>query len=127
MVRGYLELALGACLLATAPSQAQTVKKSQAGTSPDRAEVKPKIAAQAKARSKALKAQKANPASNEKIDLNGATKEQLTKLPGITEAYADKIIAGRPYLTKAHLVTHNVLPHGVYTAIKGLVVAKQPR
>jgi competence protein ComEA len=59
------------------------------------------------------------------VDINSATKEELKKLPGIGDADADKIIAGRPYLTKAHLVTHNIISAGVYQTIQQMVVARQ--
>lgn len=61
------------------------------------------------------------------VDLNGATKEQLKKLPGITDELATKIIAGRPYMSKAHLVTHNILPADLYYPIKDRVAAIQPK
>ena len=83
----------------------------------------PKSPAPAAAKGKP-KRYKAVPAG-QLVDINGATKEELKKLPGVTDTYADKIIAGRPYLTKAHLVTHNVLPAGLYESIKKRIVAKQ--
>lgn len=83
----------------------------------------PKNSASAATKAKP-KRDKAVPAG-QLVDINGATKEELKKLPGITDAFADKIIAGRPYLTKAHLVTHNVLPAALYESIKKRIVAKQ--
>ena len=61
----------------------------------------------------------------EPVDINSASKEELKKLPGISDADADKIIAGRPYLTKAHLQTHNIVSPGVYQSLRPLVVARQ--
>jgi len=60
------------------------------------------------------------------VDINSASKKELKTLPGIGDAEADKIIAGRPYLTKAHLTTRDILPRGVYENLKMLVIAKQP-
>jgi competence protein ComEA len=71
------------------------------------------------------KKSKAAPPKVEPVDINSATKEQLKKLPGIGDAEADKIIAGRPYLSKAHLQTHNIVSPGVYQALSPLVVARQ--
>lgn len=60
------------------------------------------------------------------VNINGATREELKKLPSIGDLEADKIIAGRPYATKAHLVTQKVIDRGVYEKIRKLIVAKQP-
>ena len=60
------------------------------------------------------------------VDINSASKKELKTLPGIGDAEADKIIAGRPYLTKAHLTTRDILPRGVYENLKTLVIARQP-
>lgn len=94
----------------------------------DDAQVKPEIAAKTKARSKELKAEKAKAKATppqEQVDINRASKEELMKLPGMTEAYAAKVIAGRPYKTKVHLVTHDVLPYALYTSLKARIAAKQ--
>jgi competence protein ComEA len=56
------------------------------------------------------------------VDINNATREQLKTLPGIGDAEADRIIAGRPYLSKANLVTHNIIDRGVYENIKRKIV-----
>ena len=91
-------------------------------------EVQPQKAKQANAAVKAkAAASKSKPAAPtiEPVDINSASKEELKKLPGIGDADADKIIAGRPYLTKAHLQTHHIVSPGVYQGLRERVVARQ--
>jgi hypothetical protein len=61
----------------------------------------------------------------ELLDINSATKEQLSALPGIGDAYSDKIIAGRPYKTKAELTQKKIIPDSVYKKIQSMIIAKQ--
>jgi len=58
------------------------------------------------------------------VDINSASKAQLKTLPGIGEAEAQKIADGRPYLSKADLVTSKVLPAGIYLSLKNRIIAK---
>jgi DNA uptake protein ComE-like DNA-binding protein len=71
------------------------------------------------------KASPATASASAKLDINTATKAELAKLPGIGDAYSDKIIAGRPYKAKTDLVSKKILPQHVYDKIAGQIIAKQ--
>jgi len=60
------------------------------------------------------------------VDINSASRAELKQLPGIGDAEADRIIAARPYPSKAKLVAEKVLPYESYLNLKGRIIAVQP-
>jgi hypothetical protein len=58
------------------------------------------------------------------LDINAATAEQLKALPGIGDAYSEKIIKGRPYQRKDELVQKKILPRTTHEQIKYKIMAK---
>jgi DNA uptake protein ComE-like DNA-binding protein len=59
------------------------------------------------------------------LDINTATADQLKALPGISDAYSEQIIKGRPYQRKDELVQKKILPRATYEGIKYKIVVKQ--
>ncbi|HEY7657200.1 MAG TPA: helix-hairpin-helix domain-containing protein [Burkholderiales bacterium] len=107
LIAAALLLSASVCVAAESKAAAQT---EAAGTP--------------KAAEKGAKAKKPVTPDNP-VDINSASKAQLKKIPGVNDAVADKIIAGRPYLSKAHLVTRNVISGVHYAQIKDLIIARQ--
>lgn len=60
------------------------------------------------------------------VDINSASRAELKTLPGIGDAEAARIIAARPYPSKAKLVADKVLTETAYLALKGRIIAIQP-
>jgi DNA uptake protein ComE-like DNA-binding protein len=60
-----------------------------------------------------------------KIDINSASKEELMALPGVGDATADKIIAGRPWKSKSDLTKKKAMGSKEYDKIKNHIIAHQ--
>jgi len=110
-----LTLLLSASLCNAADTKAAAPQQAASKAQATQNGVKAKVSAKGKAEAKV-----------KLVDINSAKSAELKKLPGITDAEAAKIIAGRPYGSKAWLVTDNILPEAKYAAIRQLVIAKQP-
>ncbi len=100
-------LAALALMASTATAQAKPAAKD---TKPAAAAAKPAAAAAAKA---------------EPVDINTATADQLKAVAGIGDAYAAKIIKGRPYKSKDELWRKKIMPKGAYEKLKDSIIAKQ--
>jgi competence protein ComEA len=73
---------------------------------------------------KPAKSEKA-PSKTKPLDINSAPIDELKALPGIRDAYAQKIVDNRPYQKKDQLVSRKVIPEATYNKIKDQIIAMQ--
>jgi DNA uptake protein ComE-like DNA-binding protein len=62
---------------------------------------------------------------NNPLDINKASREQLTSLPGITPERADRVIEQRPYNETHELVSRHVISEAEYERISDRITAKK--
>ena len=119
IVRVILALAVGLACTTWSPAQEEDAPAKKSLPRPPSAS---KIKAQEQ--KNAAKAKAAAEARARAVDINHASPEALKKLPGMTDALANAIMAKRPYKSKAELVTKNAIPLDYYQTIRKLVAAK---
>jgi DNA uptake protein ComE-like DNA-binding protein len=66
-------------------------------------------------------------AKQDLLDINTASEADLKALAGIGDAYAKKIVAGRPYAKKDQLLSKKIVPKATYDKIKDKIVASQAK
>ena len=65
--------------------------------------------------------------TEELVDINHASLEQLVQVPGMTSSWAERILRYRPYRTKLDLVQDGIMPLEVYKRIRPFIIAHQDK
>jgi competence protein ComEA len=125
---GIVGLALGAAVAAAGceGDSAEREKKIHDEAAKAAAEAKPKLEEASRAVKAAVDGAKEGweKSGKQALDLNSASEDDLTGLPGIGKHEAKRIIAGRPYKDKHDLVSKRILSAATYEKLKDEVAVK---
>ncbi len=119
----FISIALSLALAASSAGPALAADAPASAPTPAAAASKALASKESAARRQETQAKRKAAAKIKKVDINSASKDELMKLPGIGDAEAAKIVAGRPYGSKSWLLTHKVLSEEKYSGISQLVAA----
>jgi DNA uptake protein ComE-like DNA-binding protein len=112
-----IPLVLAGCYNKAAPTPDQVREKT--------AETTAQVKDNAKAVVQGLREGLSRPSPDQPLDLNRASKPQLMTLPGIDDAAADRIIAGRPYSSEHQLLERRIISREEYNKIADSVTVKK--
>jgi len=109
------------------------VAMAQTGTTPSTPPASTPAAAPAKtttptkttAKSSSTKSTSSKSTHAAKPDINSASKDDLMKVKGMTDADADKIIAGRPYKSVSDLKSKKIIDTATYNKVHSHLMAKK--
>ncbi len=119
MLASVLPISFVACnACASRPQSPEQVRQQTAAAT---AELKDN----AKAVAQGIRDGLTRPSPDKPLDLNSASKSKLMSLPGMDNASADRIIAGRPYASEHDLVQRRIVSREEYDKIAdSITVAK---
>ena len=126
---GVVGLALAAAMVVAAGCSGDSAEREKTirdEAAKAAAEAKPKIEEAGRAVKAAVDGAKEGweNGQQKKVDLNAATVDELTELPGIGKHEARRIVAGRPYHDKHDLVSKKILSAAAYEKLKDEVAVK---
>lgn len=124
-------LAVAAALTVPFVAMAQngTTPSTPPASTPAAAPAKTTTSTKSTAKSSSTKSTTTKSASSTKAtkpDVNSASKDDLMKVKGMTDADADKIIAGRPYKSVGDLKTKKILDTATYNKVHAHLMYKKP-
>ena len=117
LLLGALPICLAGCNNSKPSSPEQVRQQTAAAT----AELKDN----AKAVAQGIKDGLTRPSADKPVDLNTASKAQLLSLPGIDDASADRVIAGRPYSSEHELLEKRIVSRDEYNKIADSITVKK--
>ncbi len=126
---GITGLVLGAALAATTGCEGDSAEREKAihdEAAKAAAQAKPAVEEAGRAVKAAVEGAKEGWEKGGKnaLDLNSASEDDLTGLPGVGKHEAKRIIAGRPYHVKHDLVSKKILSAAAYEKLKDDVTTK---